>query len=75
MNSSELARLDPHFTCFEVDAEKDQIMAHLCVGLHNSALWARDHYFGLAYHYTTPLTMWRTFFNLVGSVSSRLAAS
>jgi len=63
---AELARLDPHATFFEVDTEKDQIMAHLRVGLHNSALWARDQYFGQAYRHTTPLTMWRTFFNQDG---------
>lgn len=64
--AEELARLDPHATFFEVDVEKDQIMAHLRVGLHNTALWARDRYFGSAYRHTTPLTMWRTFFNQDG---------
>jgi hypothetical protein len=64
--TEELARLDPHATFFEVDAEKDQIMAHLRVGLHNTALWARDRYFGSTYRHTTPLTMWRTFFNQDG---------
>jgi hypothetical protein len=64
--TAELARLDPHATFFEVDTEKDQIMAHLRVGLHNSALWARDHYFDRVYRHTTPLTMWRTFFNQDG---------
>jgi hypothetical protein len=64
--AAELARLDPHATFFEVDTEKDQIMAHLRVGLHNSALWARDHYFDRVYRHTTPLTMWRTFFNQDG---------
>jgi hypothetical protein len=64
--ATELARLDPHATFFEVDTEKDQIMAHLRVGLHNSALWARDQYFDRAYRHTTPLTMWRTFFNQDG---------
>jgi len=64
--AAELARLDPQATFFEVDTEKDQIMAHLRVGLHNSALWARDHYFDRVYRHTTPLTMWRTFFNQDG---------
>jgi len=64
--TEKLAQLDPHAMFFEVDAEKDQIMAHLRVGLHNSALWARDHYFDVAYRHTTPLTMWRTFFNQDG---------
>lgn len=43
-----------------------QIMTHLRVGLHNSALWARDHYFSSTYRHTTPLTLWRTFFNQDG---------
>lgn len=61
-----LTQLDPNATFFEVDTEKDQIMAHLRVGLHNSALWARNHYFGSTYRYTTPLTLWRIFFNQDG---------
>jgi hypothetical protein len=63
---AELTRLDPHAKFFEVDTEKDQIMAHLRIALHNSALWARDRYFSAAYRHTTPLTMWRTFFNQDG---------
>ena len=62
----ELTRLDPQAKFFEVDTEKDQIMAHLRIGLHNSALWARDHYFGSIYRHATPLTLWRTFFNQDG---------
>jgi hypothetical protein len=62
----ELAQLDPRATFFEVDTEKDQIVAHLRIGLHNSALWARDHYFGSDYRHATPLTLWRTFFNQDG---------
>lgn len=61
-----LARLNPQAKFFEVDTEKDQIMAYLRVGLHNSALWARDHYFSSTYRHTTPLTLWRTFFNQDG---------
>lgn len=64
--ADELTRLDPQAKFFEVDTEKDQIMAHLRIGLHNSALWARDHYFSSTYRHTTPLTMWRTFFNQDG---------
>lgn len=64
--ADKLAQLDPNAMFFEVDTEKDQIVAHLRVGLHNSALWARNHYFGSAYRYTTPLTLWRTFFNQDG---------
>jgi hypothetical protein len=64
--TQELIQLDPRATFFEVDTEKDQIMAHLRVGLHNSALWARDHYFSSTYRHTTPLTLWRTFFNQDG---------
>jgi hypothetical protein len=64
--TQELAQLDPHATFFEVDAEKDQIVAHLRIALHNSALWARDHYLSSAYRHATPLTLWRTFFNQDG---------
>ena len=64
--TQELTQLDPQATFLEVDTEKDQIMAHLRVGLHNTALWARDHYFGSTYRHTTPLTMWRAFFNQDG---------
>lgn len=52
-----------------MDTEKDQIMAHLRIGLHNSALWARDHFFGSTYRHTTPLTLWRTFFSQDGFYS------
>jgi len=61
-----LTQLDPQAQFFEVDTEKDQIVAHLRIALHNSALWARDHYFGTAYRHATPLTLWRTFFNQDG---------
>jgi hypothetical protein len=61
-----LSQLDPQTQFFEVDTEKDQIVAHLRIGLHNSALWARDQYFGSRYAHTTPLTLWRTFFNQDG---------
>jgi hypothetical protein len=64
--ADKLAQLDPNAMFLEVDTEKDQIMAHLRVGLHNSALWARDHYFNSTYRYATPLTLWRTFFNQDG---------
>jgi hypothetical protein len=63
---NELAQLNPNATFFEIDTEKDQIMAHLRIGLHNSALWARDHYFSSTYRYMTPLTLKRTFFNQDG---------
>lgn len=64
--TQELTQLNPQATFFEVDAEKDQIMAHLRIALHNSALWARDRYFGTDYRHATPLTLWRTFFNQDG---------
>jgi hypothetical protein len=64
--ADKLTRLDPQAEFFEVDTEKDQIMAGLRVALHNSALWARDQYFRSAYRHTTPLTLWRTFFNQDG---------
>jgi len=62
----ELAHLDSHATFFEIDSEKDQIMAHLRIALHNSALWARDQYFGESCRHATPVTLWRTFFNQDG---------
>jgi hypothetical protein len=61
-----LIQLDPQAKFFEVDTEKDQIMAHVRIGLHNSALWARDYYFSSTYRHATPLTLWRTFFNQDG---------
>jgi hypothetical protein len=64
--AQELAHLDPHATFFEIDSEKDQIVAHLRIALHNSALWARDQYFGETYRHATPVTLWRTFFNQDG---------
>jgi hypothetical protein len=65
----ELAQLDPHATFFEIDSEKDQIIAHLRIALHNSALWARDQYFGESYRHATPVTLWRTFLNQDGFYS------
>jgi hypothetical protein len=62
----ELTQLDPQAKFFEVQTEKDQIMAHLRIALHNSALWARDQYFSSAYRHTTPLKMSRAFFNQDG---------
>jgi TusA-related sulfurtransferase len=64
--TDELTQLDPQAKFFEVDTEKDQIMAHVRIGLHNSALWARDCYFSSTYRHATPLTLWRTFFNQDG---------
>jgi len=64
--TQELNQLNPQATFFEVDTEKDQIVAHLRIALHNSALWARDHYLSSAYRHSTPLTLWRTFFNQDG---------
>lgn len=64
--ADKLARLNPQATFFEIDTEREQIMAHFRIGLHNSALWARDQYFGPNYRHTMPLTLWRTFFNQDG---------
>jgi hypothetical protein len=64
--TQKLTQLNPQATFFEVDTEKDQIVAHLRIALHNSALWARDHYLGSTYRHATPLTLWRTFFNQNG---------
>jgi hypothetical protein len=62
----ELTALNSNAQFFEIDPEKDQIVAHLRVALHNSALWARDTYFGSRYRHSTPLTLWRIFFNQDG---------
>ena len=64
--AQELGHLNPQATFFEVDTEKDQIVAHLRIALHNSALWARDRYFSSAYQHATPLTLWRLFFTQDG---------
>ena len=64
--TQELTQLNPQATFFEVDTEKDQIVAHLRIALHNSALWARDQYLSSTYRHATPLTLWRTFFNQDG---------
>jgi hypothetical protein len=61
-----LSQLNPLATFFEVDTEKDQIVAHLRIALHNSALWARDRYFSSVYRQATPLTLWRLFFTQDG---------
>ena len=63
---SKLATLDPEAIFFEVDAEKDQIMTHLRIGAYNSALFAREHYFGSAYQHLRPITLWRLFFSQDG---------
>lgn len=64
--AQELRRLNPPATFFAVDREKDPIVAHLRIGLHNSVLWARDRYFGAAYRDATPMTLWRLFFTQDG---------
>ena len=63
---TKLASLDPEAMFFEVDAEKDQIMTHLRIAAYNSALFAREHYFGTAYQHVRPITLWRLFFSQDG---------
>jgi len=63
---AQLADLDPQAMFFEVDAEKDQIMTHLRIAAYNSALLAREKYFGPAYRHARPLTLWRLFFSQDG---------
>jgi len=62
----QLANLNPQAKLYEVLTEKDQIMTHLRLGVHNSVLFARQYYFGPRYQRATPLTLWRTFFSQDG---------
>jgi hypothetical protein len=62
----ELAQLDPQSPFFDVQTETDQLVTHLRIAVYNSALFAREHYFALAYQRTTPLTLWRLFFSQDG---------
>jgi hypothetical protein len=62
----ELAELDPQAPFFDVDTETDQLVTHLRIAVYNSALYAREHYFGSAYQRTTPITLWRLFFSQDG---------
>lgn len=62
----QLAELDPEAPFFDVDTETDQLVTHLRIAGYNSALFAREHYFGPAYQRTTPFTLWRLFFSQDG---------
>jgi hypothetical protein len=62
----QLANLNPRAKLYEVLTEKDQIMTHLRLGVHNSVLFARQYYVGPRYQRATPLTLWRTFFSQDG---------
>ncbi len=62
----QLAELDPQAPFFEVDTETDQLVTHLRLAVYNSALFAREHYFGSTYQRSTPLTLWRWFFSQDG---------
>jgi hypothetical protein len=64
----ELAGLDASTPLYEIDSEKDQLMTHLKVALANSALYARQHYFGAKYHRALPQTLQRIFFSQEGYV-------
>ena len=44
-----LAQLDPQAPFFDVDTETDQLITHLRIAVYNSALLARERYFGTAY--------------------------
>jgi hypothetical protein len=61
-----LAELDPRAPFFDVDIETDQLVTHLRIAVYNSALFAREHYFGSAYQRMTPATLWRLFFSQDG---------
>ncbi len=62
----QLAELDPHAPFFDVNTEIDQLVTHLRIAVYNSALFAREHYFGSIYQRTTPFTLWRLFFSQGG---------
>ena len=62
----ELAALNPQAPFFDVDTETDQLVTHLRIAVYNSALFAREHYFGKSYQRTTPFTFWRLFFSQDG---------
>jgi hypothetical protein len=61
-----IAELDPQAPFFEVNTETDHLVTLLRIAVYNSALFAREHYFGRAYRRATPLTLWRLFFNQDG---------
>jgi hypothetical protein len=62
----QLAELDPQAPFFDVNTETDQLMTHLRIAVYNSALYAREQYFDVAYQRTTPFTLWRLFFSQDG---------
>jgi hypothetical protein len=65
---SKRTSLNEQAPLYEVDPEKDQIMTHLKVALANSALYAREHYFGQKYARALPQTLYRIFFGQGGYV-------
>lgn len=65
---SKRASLHEETPLYEVDTEKDQIMTHVKVALANSALYAREHYFGEKYGRALPQTLHRIFFGQGGYV-------
>ena len=65
---SQRASVDQDAPLYEVDTQKDQIMTHLKVALANSALYAREHYFGHKYLRALPQTLHRIFFSQAGYV-------
>ena len=65
---SKRACVDEEAPLYEIDTEKDQIMTHLKVALANSALYARENYFGEKYLRALPQTLHRVFFSQAGYV-------
>jgi hypothetical protein len=51
---------------YEIDTEKDEIMTLFRVALNNSALWAREHYFGEKYVQSAPESLRRIFLDQEG---------
>ena len=65
---SKRSSLNEEAPLYEIDTEKDQIMTHLKVALANSALYARETYFGEKYTRALPQTLYRIFFGQEGYV-------
>jgi len=65
---SKRTSLNEEAPLYEMDTEKDQIMTHLKVALANSALYARENYFGEKYRHALPQTLHRVFFSQAGYV-------
>jgi hypothetical protein len=64
------ARIQVKAPLYEIDTEKDEIMTLFRVALNNSALWAREHYFGEKYAHSAPESLRRIFLDQEGWLHS-----